>query len=203
MSDPVETHNAIAQAYATAFGEPSAHIGLFVRALHVGASVLDLGCGPGVDAAYLTQQGFQVHGVDAALKMIELAQKRAPLASFESADMRTADYGKEKYDGIVASFSLNFLPKRDIEPLWAKLVQALKPSGFLFLCLQSGYAQEIELPEPFDPKLTLFVNVFSKEEVQSLCDKYGLVICELKEADPDEKAGELDFTKYVALIQKK
>jgi SAM-dependent methyltransferase len=45
--------------------------------------VVDLGCGSGIWALYLTDAGYDVHGFDIAPAMIALARQRAPAAQFE------------------------------------------------------------------------------------------------------------------------
>lgn len=47
----------------------------FVRSSQPGAA-LDLGCGTGTNLVYLAQHGWQVSGIDFALKAVEMAKRR-------------------------------------------------------------------------------------------------------------------------------
>lgn len=201
VGSPIQTYDQIADDYLKEFDEPSEHIDSFLTALKKSSKILDLGCGPGVDTAYVISKGHAVHAVDGASKMITLAQKQAPEATFETGDMRELDYGYEQFDGIVASYSLIHVPKADIPDLFSRLVKALKPSGLLFMGLQTGYSEELELDEPFNPELKIFINVFSKEEICELLKKHNMTLLEEYERLA-ERAEEFNFIKYCALAKK-
>lgn len=201
MSDPVQVYNTIAESYLNAFNEPSDHIESFTAALKPKSRVLDLGCGPGVDTAYMSAKKLQVHGVDAAANMIALAKLNAPKASFETGDIRTIDYGSGKYDGIVASYSLIHVPKKDVLTVFDRLSKALKPSGYLFLGVQTGDSQEIELYGPLNPDIKIFLNIFSKPEIYDLLTRFEFEILEEYERFP-ESAEEFNFIKYCVLAKK-
>ena len=50
----------------------STALGLFQERLAPGASILDMGCGPGWTSLLLSRGGFAVHGVDIAERMIAI-----------------------------------------------------------------------------------------------------------------------------------
>lgn len=55
-------------------------------------SLIELGCGSGVHASYLAQEGFQVHGVDQSESMLEAAKLRCaklPQISLYKGDVRS------------------------------------------------------------------------------------------------------------------
>src|SRR5437016_5137689 len=52
-----------------------------------GSTVVDLGCGSGIWAAYLEAAGFHAVGVDLSPAMIALARRRAPAAEFHVASL--------------------------------------------------------------------------------------------------------------------
>jgi SAM-dependent methyltransferase len=68
----------------TGWGEP-----LYERVLSgvpEGASVLDVGCGPGVFAAFATARGLKVTGIDADRSAVAAARREVPGADFEVGD---------------------------------------------------------------------------------------------------------------------
>ena len=62
-------------------GRPSSHLKRWVedKTLQPGR-VVELGCGTGVNAVYLAEQGFQVTAIDVAPTALQLAQERATAA---------------------------------------------------------------------------------------------------------------------------
>ena len=201
INNSVQTYNEIAEDYLREFKSPSDHIDSFVKALPKNAKVLDLGCGPGMDTAYLTQHNFDVHAVDNSPKMIALAKKQTPQAKFETANMLKIEYPEAMYDGIIASYSFIHIPKENISELFKNLIKALKPNGLLFIGLQMGVSEEVEINEPFNPKLKIFLNIFSKAEVHQLLNENNLNILEEYER-LSESEEELEYKKYSVLAQK-
>lgn len=76
--------------------------GRFIGRLGRGATVLDLGCGPGRPVAQnLADQGLHATGVDASPTMISLCRERLPDHDWIVADMRGLTLGRH-FDGILA-----------------------------------------------------------------------------------------------------
>ena len=96
-----------------------------------GASILDVGCGPGDQAADLAARGAAVLGMDTDASLVEAATARAiPGARFVQADIADpASYRDVSVDGVWVSFAAAYLP-RIAGPLalWAR---ALRPGGWL------------------------------------------------------------------------
>ena len=64
-----------------------------------------------------------------------------------------------------------------------------------------GQSEEVELIEPLNLDLKIFVNVFSKSEAHNLLNSHGFEI--LKEHErASESAEEFDFIKYCVLARK-
>ena len=99
--------------------------------------VLDLGCGPGRNAIYLAQKGFQVTAVDFSADSLKWAQERANKAEVEVDFLCTSIFDlnpePESYDYIYDSGCLHHLfPHRRLSYLELVLT-ALKPGGYLSL----------------------------------------------------------------------
>ena len=118
-----------------------------------GGPILEVGCGTGRVAAALATDGHEVVGVDISGPMLRLAEQRrqalsADLAarlSFQRADMRTLDLGRDfaliVTPARVFQFMLTTAAQRDA---LAALRMHLRPNGRLVLDL-------------FDPRLDLVV----------------------------------------------
>ena len=107
----------------------------FMRAIPRPGHVLDLGCGPGLDARRMMDAGLTVDAVDASAAMTAAAQDigvNARQASFDQID------GTEIYDGIWANFSLLHAPRDAFSGHLAALACAMKPGGLLHIGMKLG-----------------------------------------------------------------
>jgi len=103
----------------------------FIGRLVTGASVLDLGCGPGRPVAqHMTEQGLRVTGVDASPTMISLSNERLPGHEWIIADMRGLALGR-RFDGILAWDSLFHLNPDDQRRMFAVFADHASSSAWL------------------------------------------------------------------------
>jgi len=117
-----------------AYGDP------FVDALE-GDRVLDLGCGPGVDATILVEDGFDVVGFDITRPFLDAASERLADVNGEQTgqsalvrgDMRTLPFESDSFDGIWASGSFHHVPKDQAAQTVAECRRTLRSDGTLFL----------------------------------------------------------------------
>lgn len=93
---------------------------------------LDLGCGAGVHAVYLAQQGYSVVGVDFVPAALELARERARIAGVElelhQADVLTYNT-PAAFDLVLDSGCLHHIPPGEVSKYRAQLDQWLQPGG--------------------------------------------------------------------------
>lgn len=104
------------------------------RGLAHGSSILDLGCGHGVPISQvLVEEGFDVYGVDASVKLIRKFRERFPNAHAERSAVEYSDFFGRTFDGIVAC-GLMFLLTADIQVgVIRKIGRALNRGGkFVF-----------------------------------------------------------------------
>src|SRR5262249_6620438 len=98
---------------------------------------LDIGTGPGHDAIYLAQNGFQVLALDIAPKAIELAQANAKKAGVEKAiDFQAGDILKiplPKTVFINDRGCFHVLTPKDQKTYIARVYRSLAPDGLLLL----------------------------------------------------------------------
>ena len=112
-----------------------------------GATVLDVGSGPGNITRYLLTKrpDFNVLGIDVAPNMVELARKNNPKANFSVMDSRLIGELKTTFDAIVAGFCLPYLSSADVSKLFTDCFQLLHNNGLLYVSFvegdnaQSGY----------------------------------------------------------------
>jgi 2-polyprenyl-3-methyl-5-hydroxy-6-metoxy-1,4-benzoquinol methylase len=114
------------------------------KAFRPGDRVLELNCGTGEDALFLTKQGVSVIACDASPRMIEVAERRksleAPGSSLEFRVLRNEDVDTlnpaAPFDGVVSNFSgLNCV--EDPSQIARKLTHLVKPSAAALVCIST------------------------------------------------------------------
>jgi len=105
-----------------------------------GMKVLDIGCGTGGSAFYMARRyGVDVHGIDLATNMIELAQDyRSEMepevthrVQFYLEDATTMAYPKDFYDVVYSRDTILHIEGK--EELFRKFLHTLKPGGKLMI----------------------------------------------------------------------
>ena len=143
------------------------HLDAFIRSLPAGASVLDLGCGPGRAAARMAQSGLQVDAWDASPEMAALARERFGLnvrvATFDALDTDAA------YDGIYANFSLLHAPRSEMPEHLNRIATALTARGLFHIGLKTGVGEKRD-------SLGRFYAYYEESELAGLLETAGFEI---------------------------
>ena len=93
--------------------------------------MLDLGCGDGANARYLSDR-FDVVGVDLSAEQLRLARAAAPDATFVQGDFMELAFPDSSFDAVTALYSLMHVPRGEHGALVSRIHRWLKPGG-LFL----------------------------------------------------------------------
>ena len=118
----------------TPSGRKRAYLEQLTRGIEDGAWVLDLGCGPGEQAAWLSER-FRVAGVDISRVQLALARAEAPDTALLLGDMCSLPIRPGSVAAVAAIYSIFHVPREAHEPLFATLYDALRPAGRLFAVL--------------------------------------------------------------------
>ena len=108
-----------------------------------GSDVLELGCGPGVDAIQLAA-GRRYVGVDISPRMILLARARVPTGTFIECDLAALERPKDPVDAVVSIFVFGHLPPEEHLPTLARIFGWLRPGGLLCASFPSGAHEDVE-----------------------------------------------------------
>jgi len=143
----------------------------FIDALPQGASVLDLGCGPGHAAAVFARAGCSVTATDASAVMVAMAAERPGVTARQATfDQIT---GEDLYDGIWANFSLLHAPRADMPRHLAALKTALKPGGLFHVALKTGAGEKRDTIE----RLYTYYGI---DELRGLLTAAGFTVTETR-----------------------
>jgi len=116
--------------------KPGSRLIFFEKMLKRNSKILDLGCGTGRVALYLAKKGHNVTAMDisetAISRLDDFAKKEKLKVKTSVADLETYKI-KEKYDAIVAAFSIHFLPKPKLYRLLKNIKEKTKEGGYNFI----------------------------------------------------------------------
>ncbi|CDI04601.1 putative Methyltransferase type 11 [Candidatus Competibacter denitrificans Run_A_D11] len=108
----------------------------FARFLPPGVRVLDAGCGAGEPVArYFVERGDTVTGIDLSERMLALARRQVPEATFQRMDVRALEFPPASFDGIAAVYVVFHLPRAEHAALFSGFARVLTPGGALLLTL--------------------------------------------------------------------
>lgn len=116
-----------------------------------GARVLELGCGPGRNAVWMAEQGYEVDALDLSLEALGWGAERATEAgvqvNFCQADIFDWDLPPDPYDLVYDSGCFHHLPPHRRISYRALLERALGPQGFFGLACFAAGAMGSEEPD--------------------------------------------------------
>ncbi len=101
-----------------------------------GKAVLDIGFGTGTLTAKLYERGYRIFGQDFSEKMIGLAQEKMPDAQLYPGDFSkglAAPLTEQKYDAIIATYSLHHLTDPQKVDFLNRLLPLLNPGGWIYI----------------------------------------------------------------------
>lgn len=172
--------------------------------------VLELGCGPGRNAIYLNQKGFEVDAVDLSEEAIQWAKERAIEQNLEinflHKNIFELEIEESSYDLVYDSGCLHHIaPHRRLS--YIELVKkALKPNGFFALtCFVEGGqygGSDITDWEVYRIRNLQGGLGYTEDKLRRIFSDFKVVeIRKMREADPSEDVfGSSEF--FAAIFQK-
>ena len=130
-----------------------------------GKEVLDLGVGKGYNSVLLSNFGFNVTGVDISNESLKYIEENFDCSNLTliNKDVREFEIEKNKYDLILSSNVLHFIPKEDFLKIIKKIKENLKDDGLIYISVFSKEDPNLKLNKDF--KKNTCINYFSKDEI--------------------------------------
>lgn len=116
-------------------------LGEALARLPEGRSVLELGCGPGTDAAELSARRRYI-GVDLSRVQLSIARLYVPQAAFIVGDFTSIAFRPASFDGIVAFYAFNHVPQEELAATFKRIYAWLRRGGRLMTSLLTSDAED-------------------------------------------------------------
>lgn len=174
--------------HASKGGKENALLTKFIDLLPKGGEVLDLGYGNGIPLGQqLHKNKFKITAVDVSDEMMEKYGKNVPGAVTLRVPMTEIEW-KNKFDGIISSYSMLCLPPDDFKVVAKKAANALKAGGLLLLFLNEGDSQEGMVQEVQGQMM--YSTGMSEAEIRNIFEPQGMKMIDIvRETDTTEEYG--------------
>ena len=155
------------------FGAPSKEFTDLARWMPRGLSVLDLGCGSGRNAIFLTERGFEVSAVDISPLAVQKLQYRVRQSGLRInawvQDLRTLVLTRS-YDLIIAHGWLHLLEREHWGPLLDQMKRCTSRGGYNVVTVFTD-----QLP-PVEDMADLTLGLFREGELYEWYDGWEIVL---------------------------
>ena len=141
-----------------------------------GKRVLEIGCGPGTDAAKLADKGLEITATDYSEAFVSIVRQRYPLMPVRRMDMTAPDLPENSFDGIYGFASFIHLPRALADHTLARLHDLLVPGGLL--CLQlimstQGITEYTIESWAGDPQCSMLFTCYAEAEIRDRLSAAG------------------------------
>lgn len=107
---------------------------LFLQSLS-GEKVLDIGCGPGHDAAELHNADCDVTAIDLCEAFLKYGKQRYPNINFKCMNLKEPIFSPNTFDGVIGMFCLCHVAHDEISDVIARYFKILKSEGSILVAL--------------------------------------------------------------------
>ena len=144
-------------------------------------TVLDVGCGVGIWATYLSKAGLTVKGVDFSSNAIQFASKWAAeeklQIEYTCCPITGIPFIQEQFDGVVAVKILDNISKVELEIVKDSIFNGLKEKGLLY-CLFNPHmtTEELKMMQESDnPTKEITLTIYTDDELKNLFPQFKLL----------------------------
>ena len=169
-------------------------LGQVLARLPEGSNILELGCGPGMDAAPCRP------GADTSASTSPRRSSRSPgvafPAGFVRGDFTSMAFRQGAFDGVVAFYAFMHVPHAEMAPTLERIFGWLRPGGRLLLTMTTAQADD-RVEEWLN--VPMFFAGFAPEKARRLLRGVGfqLELSEIRE-EIEERYGPTDFHWVIA-----
>jgi SAM-dependent methyltransferase len=148
----------------------------FIERLPAGSTILDCGCGPGMDTERFSGLGYRVSSIDLSERFVRFTRQRAPSADVRKMDMRHLEFPPSSFDGLWASFSLLHVHAEEIPGTLSGFKTVLRPGGLFFAALHRGPLTAWAKKTISGMERDTYVQEWRQEEIEAIVGRAGFNI---------------------------
>ena len=151
----------------------------FMESLEQGARVLDLGCGNGIDLAWLSKAGYTGVGIDSSDEMVKIAKLIHTQSGVEiqQKNFLFLNIVEFEFDGVWANLSFPHLAPEELQRLLAICFKGVKVGGYIGAVLYEGqgkfedrgFGESLEGP-------SRFLHLYSEKQLCSMFEQTGFQV---------------------------
>lgn len=138
--------------------------------------VVDVGCGPGRVASYLSSRGLETRGVDISPRMVEAARSAHPHLTFDVGALTDIPGPNGSVAGAVYWYSIITTPPSELALAWIELDRILRSDGHVLVAFQAGDNEPVERPDAYGSGTTLTLFRHSGDDVIASMEAAGFAI---------------------------
>ncbi len=149
------------------------------------SKIVDLGCGDGVHACFMLEQGYDVEGCDISEAALEVVRQRNPNLPLKHMDMNQGLPFPPNSVGIFfASLSVHYFSMADTITLFGNIYNALEPGGYFIFKVNSHkeltHTSKCKGAKPIEPDYYLSENgekrrYFTVDSMAKLLTKFTVI----------------------------
>ncbi len=168
-----ETYNLIAKNWDQSHVEDTwafEGMGALNKLLPPHSSVLNVGCGPGIEAKFFIDHGHTIFGFDISEEMIALAQEKVPSATFKVMDLKDVGTIEDQFDAVCMRAVLLHVPKAEASACVQSIASKIKTGGYFFIAVkekgEDGPDEEIKSEDRYGYVCERFFSYYTIEELK-------------------------------------
>ena len=184
-------YEGVIDGYADAFGdglERSAFdrsvLDDAIASLPATALLVDLGCGPGQIACYLSAHGRRAFGLDLTPAMLKIARRRHNDLPLIGADLLYLPLRAGTVDGVVAWYSLHNLPRVLLSDALTEARRVLRGGGVFLVSTHVGEGEEWVEHDWHGEAEQVVITYYEPEELVALVNDHGFAVCDIRSRLP-------------------
>ena len=189
-----ESYDSAAEAYAEHLSDELARkpldrhlLNRFAEETRGRGLVVDLGCGPGHIARYLSQQGVAIFGVDFSAKMVAVARSLNPDLDFHVEDMRHLKASDATLAGAALFYSIVHFEVTELPPVFREVRRVLVAGGLALVSFHVGQ-EVVHRDDLFGAQVSLDFRCHTPEDVVEALRSANLVVFEQVHREPYDGA---------------
>lgn len=188
VEETIATYDRIAADYAHRWQDRSIMalaLARFLKQVPGGATVLDVGCGPGFDCLALSAHGLRVVGLDLSRGMLQVGRSRGYPGHFVQADMRRLPLNNS-LDGIWCNAAMLHLAYRDAVSALREFFRVLRHGGALFIAVKEGQG-EAQRSQSYGPDAPRYFTYWQGDQLDAALRQSGFKLASSWTGDAPER----------------